>query len=61
MPKNSQPIDHFISTVVDKPQVFFASNQKIVDSALAMAKLFYDDGKIHYIVLSKTTKLIISF
>lgn len=50
MPKNSEPIDHFISTVVDKPQVFFASNEKIVDSALAMAKFFYDDGEIHYFI-----------
>jgi hypothetical protein len=53
MPKNSQPIDHFISTVVDKPQVFFASNQKIVDSALAMAKLFYDDGEILVVAFSE--------
>lgn len=43
MTKN--PLDHFLSQVVEKPQVFFSSNQKIVDSALEMAKHFYDDGK----------------
>lgn len=44
MPKNT--VDQFISNVVDKPQVFFGSNQKIVDNALQVAKHFYDNGKL---------------
>lgn len=39
-------LDHFLAQVVEKPQVFFSSNQKIADSALEMAKYFYDDGRM---------------
>jgi len=47
MPKNT--IDQFISNVVDKPQVFFGSNQKIADNALEVAKHFYDNGKLFFV------------
>lgn len=38
-------MNRFITNVVDKPQVFFAADTKIVSQALAMAKHFYDTGK----------------
>lgn len=37
-------LDQFLTNVVEKPQVFFTSNQKIADSAIEMAKHFYDNG-----------------
>ena len=46
--ENSKTLDRFLTQVVDKPQVFFSHNQKIVDSALEMAKHFYDNGKKYY-------------
>lgn len=43
--KRTNPVNRFITNVVDKPQVFFAADTKIVNQALAMAKHFYDTGK----------------
>ncbi|KAI8979109.1 U3 small nucleolar ribonucleoprotein complex, subunit Mpp10 [Mycotypha africana] len=45
MPTSKHPLSQFITDVVDKPQVFFTTNQKLADNALAIAKHFYDDGK----------------
>ncbi|CAO3656200.1 unnamed protein product [Mucor fragilis] len=57
MPKNT--VDQFISNVVDKPQVFFGSNQKIVDNALQVAKHFYDNvKKVEQVQFSPFTELL---
>ena len=40
------PVKRFVTNVVDKPHVFFTSDDKIVDQALSMAKHFYDTGKL---------------
>ncbi|KAL7315302.1 U3 snoRNP protein [Mucor circinelloides] len=57
MPKNT--IDQFISNVVDKPQVFFGSNQKIADNALEVAKHFYDNvKKVEQVQFSPFTELL---
>ncbi|CDH50853.1 mpp10 protein [Lichtheimia corymbifera JMRC:FSU:9682] len=45
--KRTNPVNRFITNVVDKPQVFFAADTKIVNQALAMAKHFYDTAKQH--------------
>ncbi|KAI8047676.1 U3 small nucleolar ribonucleoprotein complex, subunit Mpp10 [Gilbertella persicaria] len=52
-------LDQFISNVVDKPHVFFSSNEKIASSALEMAKHFYDDvKKVEPIQFSPFTELL---
>ncbi|KAI9493554.1 U3 small nucleolar ribonucleoprotein complex, subunit Mpp10 [Zychaea mexicana] len=38
-------IKRFVSNVVEKPQVFFTANDKIVDQALGVAKHFYNTAK----------------
>lgn len=59
MPKNQKTIDHFISQVVEKPHVFFTSNQKIVDNALELAKHFYDNvKKVEPVPFSPFTELL---
>ncbi|KAI7897800.1 U3 small nucleolar ribonucleoprotein complex, subunit Mpp10 [Cokeromyces recurvatus] len=55
----SNSIDQFISNVVDKPQVFFTSNQEVVNNALEMAKHFYDNvKKIEQVQFSPFTELL---
>ncbi|KAI9486251.1 MAG: U3 small nucleolar ribonucleoprotein complex, subunit Mpp10 [Benjaminiella poitrasii] len=55
----SNTIDQFISNVVDKPHVFFTSNQKVADSALEMAKHFYNNvKKVEQVQLSPFTELL---
>ncbi|KAI8636296.1 U3 small nucleolar ribonucleoprotein complex, subunit Mpp10 [Parasitella parasitica] len=57
MTKNT--VDRFISNVVNKPQVFFGSNQKIADSALEVAKHFYDKvKKVEQVQFSPFTELL---
>ncbi|KAG2201965.1 hypothetical protein INT47_000504 [Mucor saturninus] len=52
-------LDHFLTNVVEKPQVFFASNQKIADSAIEMAKHFYDNvKKVEQVQFSPFTELL---
>lgn len=59
MPKNQKTLDHFISQVVEKPHVFFTSNQKIVDNALELAKHFYDNvKKVEPVPFSPFTELL---
>jgi U3 small nucleolar RNA-associated protein MPP10 len=59
MTKDQKTLDHFLSQVVEKPQVFFTSNQKIVDSALEMAKHFYDNvKKVEQVQFSPFTELL---
>lgn len=50
-------LDHFLANVVEKPQVFFASNQKIADSAIEMAKHFYDNGTAFFYIYRNTLNL----
>ncbi|KAI9320254.1 U3 small nucleolar ribonucleoprotein complex, subunit Mpp10 [Dichotomocladium elegans] len=43
--KNTNPIKHFITSAVEKPQVFFTADEKVKDHALSVAKYFYDTAK----------------
>ncbi|KAG2228985.1 hypothetical protein INT48_007276 [Thamnidium elegans] len=52
-------LDQFLTNVVEKPQVFFTSNQKIADSAIEMAKHFYDNVKqVEKVQFSPFTELL---
>lgn len=44
MPK-AETVQGFVSTIVDKPQVFFTPNNAVADRALNMAKHFFAAGK----------------
>jgi U3 small nucleolar RNA-associated protein MPP10 len=43
-------VNKFITSVVNKPHVFFVADQKVADNALQIAKHFYDSGKPFSIV-----------
>lgn len=42
--KARSPLSSFVTKVVEKPHVFFSTDEKVADQALAVAKHFYDTG-----------------
>ncbi|KAL1935568.1 hypothetical protein VTP01DRAFT_4708 [Rhizomucor pusillus] len=45
--KARSPLSSFVTKVVEKPHVFFSTDEKVADQALAVAKHFYDTAKQH--------------
>ncbi|KAI8985269.1 U3 small nucleolar ribonucleoprotein complex, subunit Mpp10 [Pilobolus umbonatus] len=53
-------VDQFLTEVVNKPDIFFSTNQTVVDNALKVAKYFYDTSKkTEVTLLSPFTELLI--